>query len=186
MKKAWLITIALVTLLAGATGCGKYVPQESVPPAGDLNTPTVPTPVQSDFNFIFKYGVTGITALDTYQGTFTKDMVLDPAITIELTLSQPEMDSVYQKMVEIDFWKYPDEFSVSVPEGERKAEVTPYSTYFFQVTYAGKTKELLWHDKIMNPDAKADKLKGLINLIINIIESKEEYKKLPAQHGGYI
>jgi hypothetical protein len=183
MKKGWLITIALVILLAGATGCGKYIPEASTTPAGGLNTPTL---AQSNFNFIFKYGVTGRTTLDTYQGTYTKDMVMDPDITIELTLSQEEMDSIYQKMVEIDFFKYPDEFSVSVPEGERKAEVTPYSTYFFQVTYGEKTKELLWHDKIMNPDEKADKLKGLINIIINIIESKEEYKALPKANGGYI
>jgi hypothetical protein len=186
MKKILIITLGLILILAvltGATSCGKYIPEESTPSGGDLNPPTL---AQSDFNFIFKYGVTGRTTLDTYQGTYTKDMVMDPDITIELKLSQEEMDSIYQKMVEIDFFKYPDEFSVSVPVSERKAEVTPYSTYFFQVTYGDKTKELLWHDKIMNPDEKADKLKGLINFIINIIESKEEYKALPKANGGYI
>ena len=113
-------------------------------------------------------------------------MVMDPAITIGLVLSAEEMDSVYQKMTEIDFFNYPDKFSVDVPEGEIKGEVTPYSTYFFRITYGGKTKELLWHDKITNSDERADKLKELINLIRNIVESREEYKNLPEAGSGYL
>ena len=64
--------------------------------------------------------------------------------------------------------------------------MTPYSTYFFRVTYGTKSKELLWHDKITNSDEKADKLKELITLIRNIIESKEEYKILPEPRSGYL
>ena len=56
--------------------------------------------------------------LDTFKGTYTKDMVMDPSITVPLSLSEEEMDRIYQKMVEIDFFNYPDKFSVSVPPGE--------------------------------------------------------------------
>ena len=175
MKKVLLLILASLCLVV--SGC------VSIATAQETGSDT---PEKPGFNFIFKYGVTGRNTLDTFHGTFTKDMVMDPAITIGLVLSAEEMDSVYQKMTEIDFFNYPDKFSVDVPEGEIKGEVTPYSTYFFRVTYGGKTKELLWHDKITNSDERADKLKELINLIRNIVESKEEYKNLPEAGSGYL
>jgi hypothetical protein len=138
-----------------------------------------------DFNFIFKYGITSRNILDTYHGTFTKDMITAPGITIELTLTVEEMDSIYLKMVEIDFFHYPEEFKVEVT-GEIISTVTPYSSYYFEVEYGPDVKILAWEDEITNPDEKADKLEELINLIINIIESKEEYKALPKANGGYI
>jgi hypothetical protein len=139
-----------------------------------------------NFNFVFKYGVSGGNTLDTFQGTYTRDMILDPAVTINLTLTTGEMNSIYQKMLEIDFFNYPDKFSVHVSDNETKTEVAPYSTYFFRVEYNGKTKELLWHEKYVNTDPPADKLKELINFIKSIIESKNRYKALPKPSGGYL
>jgi len=141
---------------------------------------------EPEFNFIFKYGFSGRNTLNTFQGTFTKDMIFDPAITINLTLTAEEMKSIHDKMIDIDFFNYPDKFSVIVPVGQAETRVTPYSTYFFKVTYNGRTKELLWHEKVTNSEEKADKLRELIKLIRNIIESKEEYKKLPEPRSGYL
>jgi hypothetical protein len=173
MKKVYLIIITgLIILLTGMTGC--------TPGDAGANTDN------DNFNFIFKYGFSGRNTLDTFAGTFTKDMGLEAPITIELRLSQEEMNSIYQKMVEIDFFNYPDRFSVNVPPGEPKTRVTPYPSYFFKVTYQGHTKELLWHEKITNSEARADKLRELIALIKGIIESKEEYKKLPEPKSGYL
>ncbi len=139
-----------------------------------------------NFNFIFKYGVSGGNTLDTFHGTYARDMILDPAETINMTLTSEEMDSIYQKMLEIDFFNYPDKFSVTVADNETKTLVAPYFTYFFRVEYNGKTKELIWHDKYVNSDPPANKLKELINLIVGVIESKDEYKALPAPTGGYM
>jgi hypothetical protein len=178
-----LIIMTLVMLLAGVISCGQNIAGASTQSAGDL---TPPAPVQSGFNFIFKYGVTARNTLDTFQGTFTKDMVMDPAITIKLALSQQEMDDIFQKMVEIDFFNYPDKFSVNVADNETKVQREPYPTYFFLVENGGKTRELLWHDKYVNSDIKGDKLKELINFIQHIIESKEDYKQLPEPRSGYL
>ena len=150
-------------------------------------TPITPgTTTPADFNLVFKYGITARNTLDTYEGTYTKDMIMDPSITIELRLSREDMDKIYQKMLQIDFFSYPDTFAIAVTPGESVSEVTPYSTYFFKVTYASHTRELLWHDKIVRKDEKAERLKELIDLIRGIIESKEEYKKLPEPRGGYL
>lgn len=166
MKKILLVIFATVLLVLA--GC-----------AGDDTQ-------EGEFNFIFKYGVTGTNVLDTFHGTFTKDMISEAPITIDFSLTAEEMDSIYQKMLEIDFFSYPDEFEVTVPEGELARMVTPYSSYYFKVQYAGGTKELTWEEEIINPDEKADKLKELIFLIRDIIELKPEYLVLPEPSGGYL
>jgi hypothetical protein len=170
MRKVWLtiITLALVVALQGVIGCDEQPSEES------------------DFNLIFKYGITARNELNTFKGTYTKDMVMDPPITVELSLSKGEMDRIYQKMVEIDFFDYPDKFSVSVPPDEPIGMVTPYASYYFKVEYDSQIKELRWEDEITNPDEKADRLRELIMFIRDIVESKEEYKKLPEPTSGYI
>jgi hypothetical protein len=170
MKKAplFMTSLLLAIILLGATGCDN------------------PAPEKPSFNLIFKYGVTAKNELDTFKGKFTKDMITDPSITIELSLSEEEMESIYQKMMEIDFFNYPDRFKVNVPPGELTGMVTPYSTYYFKVEYNSQVKELWWGDEITNPDQKAEKLRELIMLIRNIVESKEEYKQLPEPRSGYL
>jgi hypothetical protein len=179
MKKALLLSVCLILsgLFLLLTGC------ESIATAQGAADNTSP---KSDFNFIFQYGVTGGNELDTFQGTYTKDMVIDPPITINLSLSKEEMGSIYQKMLEIDFFNYPDDFTVTVPPGELTGMVTPYSSYYFMVESKSGEKELKWEDKITNPDEKAGKLRELITLIRSMIESKEEYKQLPEAKSGYL
>ena len=170
MKRRWaiMIVLALVAALLGTVGC------------------SAPPPSPSNFNLIFKYGVGARNELNTFDGTYTKDMIMDPSITVNLSLSKEELDRIYQKMIEINFFGYPDEFSVSVSPGEPAGMVTPHLSYYFRVEYDSKVKELRWEDNITNPDKKAEKLRELINLIRDIIESKEEYKKLPSPRGGYL
>lgn len=143
------------------------------------------TAQKSGFNFIFKYGVMARNELNTFQDKFTKDMISDPSVTIDLVLTTAEMDSINQKMVDIDFFSYLDEFKVEVT-GDIIGMVTPYSSYYFKVEYASGIKELSWEDEITNSDAQGDKLKELINLIKGIIESKAEYQALPKPSGGYV
>jgi hypothetical protein len=179
MKKVLLLIVCLISssLFLYLTGCDNINPANG---SADNN------PQESDFNFIFKYGVTAKNELDTFKGKFTKDMITDLSITIELSLSEVEKESIYQKMVEIDFFSYPGRFKVNVPPGELTGMVTPYSTYYFKVEYNSQVKELWWGDEITNPDQKAEKLRELIMLIRNIVESKEEYKQLPEPRSGYL
>lgn len=140
--------------------------------------------LDAGFSFVFKYGVTLRNELDTFNGTYTKDMILAPSITINLNLSGEELNQILSKMEEIDFFNYPDVFEV--PPSELTQVVTPYTKYYFKVRYGSYTKELRWDDEIRNPNEQADRLRELINLIRSIIESKDEYKKLPEPKGGYL
>ena len=180
MTRAVTTTLGAVTMLvvSSIVACGLFVSEQR---------PIAPTtPDESNFNLIFKYGVGAWNELNTFEGTYTKDMVVDPSIAVNLSLSNDELGRIYQKMIEIDFLNYPDRFSVFVPLGGAVVNMTPHSSYYFRVEYDSKVKELWWNDGIINRDEKAEKLRELIRLIIDIIESKEEYKKLPSPRGGYI
>ena len=111
---------------------------------------------------------------------------MDPSITVNLSLSKEELGRIYQKMVEIDFFDYPDEYKATVFPWQSKGLKLPYSSYYFRVEYDSKTKELSWKDNILNKDKRAEKLRELIKFIRDIIESKEECKQLPPARGGYI
>lgn len=138
------------------------------------------------FNFIFKYGIEAGNELDTFKRTYTKDMVEDPPVKVEMSLSKEEMGRIYQKMLEIKFFDYPEKFSVTVSPGEPVGRVTPNPSYYFKVTSDSKVKELWWDDNITNKDEKAERLRELVEYIISIIESKREYKELPPSRGGYL
>lgn len=123
--------------------------------------------------------------LDTAVGTFTKDMISAPPLTVPLALSPAELDGIYSKMVEIDFFGYPGEFAIGLPPNATTIARTPSDKYYFKVTSGGQVKTLFWDDYIMNPDAQASRLRELIRLIKGIIESKDSYRALPPASGGY-
>lgn len=177
MKDRKLLYGTLVVVVLAIGGCGLFVSKQPI-----ISPPMTP----DEFNLIFEYGVGAKNELNTFQGRYTKDMIVDTPITVNLSLSKEELDRIYQKMVEIGFFDYPDKFAISVPSGEIVGGVTPYHSYYFKVEYNSKIKELSWEDEITNKDERADRLRELIKLIIDVIESKEEYKKLPSPTGGYL
>ena len=82
-------------------------------------------------NIIFRYGVSGgkhLNELDTVKGYFQKDMVNKEPAWTRMDLTQDELDTIYQKMVDIDFFSYPKGFQPKL-EGEVIGDVTPFSTY---------------------------------------------------------
>ena len=130
----------------------------------------------ADFNFVFRYGVGAKNELNTVNQTFTKDMVMDPPLTIELKLTDSELAAVYKKMNDLKVF--------GINKGsEENVMVEPCSSYYFKAQFGSFRKELSWDDCQGKVN---DKLQQLTNFIIKIIESKEEYKKLPAPKGGYI
>ena len=182
MKKALITILSLIFLATAFAGCA-----ETISPVIPKTTHSVPPPASDEsFNLIFRFGVTAGNVLDTYQDKFTKDMIEDPPITIDLRLTETEMDRIYQKMVEIDFFNYPERFMITLPPGESTSIIIPFSIYYFKVEKGSQIKILQWDDRITNPDEKADNLRELIDLIKNIIAWKDEYRKLPPPKGGYL
>jgi hypothetical protein len=145
----------------------------------------------SDFEIVFKYGVKGPypeprNVLNTLRDTFTRDMVVDPPVTIRLLLTQGDLEAIRGKMDEIGFYVYPRGFRVNVSPGEAVGEVTPFSSYHVKVYSRGVlVKELYWDDNIFNKDESAEALREFFSLIIELIESKPEVKRMPQPRAGY-
>jgi hypothetical protein len=170
LKKSILISafFIIVLLISIITGCNTSTSEDR------------------DFNLIFRYGVHAGNELNTFKDEFTKDMILDPSIKIKMTLTEEELESIYNKMKEIDFFSYPDVFTIPIPPDGNISVVTPYLTYYFKVEFEGGSKELYWEDEIRNKNEDADRLRELTRFIEKIVESKEEYKKLPEPTSAYL
>jgi hypothetical protein len=146
------------------------------------NSGTSPEP--RNFNLKFSYGVGAKNVLNTYSGTYTKDLIVDGTTTVPFILSDRDIERIKEKMLEIGFYSYPDTFSV--PQGDTVVTVTPHSTYIFDVTNNSLVKHLYWSDHIVNQDSAAVKLRELITFIEGIIESNPGYLQLPPARGGYL
>jgi hypothetical protein len=131
----------------------------------------------ADFNLVFKYGVGAKNELDTFSQTYTKDMVMDPPITIKLKLTGQELADIYRKINSLKLFDKKEE-----PVGEN-VFVTPCRSYYLKTQVGSVQKDLSWddcHGKI------SDNLQRFANYVIPIIESKEEYKGLPTPKGLYL
>ena len=141
------------------------------------------------FHFILKYGQYAKNVLNTFEGTFTKDMVVDSIITIKFALSQEELDSIQNKMVEINIFEYPEKYQPWQDDGPPSNSVidhTSYNTYYFKIQLGNQLKEIFWTDSNWSKATKAIRLRNLISQIVMMIESKKEFKKLPPPLGLYL
>jgi hypothetical protein len=125
--------------------------------------------------------------LDTFKGEFTQDRVVEPSITIPLQLSVEQMKMIYEKMVEIDLARYPEVFEVQKPLiGEVVMISSPYN-YVLDVTNGQARFSMRWTDDIVQPrTARADRLRELFGLIIQMVQERTEYQQLPEVKFGCI
>jgi len=167
MKKTILIVVVVIILAIAGFVVFK---QSNIPPQNP------PAGGPTSFNLIFKYGVGAKNELDTFNQTYTKDMVMDPSVTIKFKLTDSELAGIYQKISDLKL------FDISQPT-EGNMMVTPCSSYYLKVQIGSDEKDMSWS----NCRGKInDKLQQFTAYIISIIESKEDYKKLPTPRGGYL
>lgn len=140
----------------------------------------LPSAKPKDFNFVFSYGVGSRNQLDTIKGKYTKDMVAEPSISTNLKLSDEEMNTIYSEMRNINILDYSKNFNP-----ENNAIRTPFYTYYIKIIADDIEKTISWEDENASPSKEAVQLRGLFKKIQEIIESKEEVKKLPKAEGGY-
>jgi len=140
-----------------------------------INFPLKSAP--ANFNLIFRYGIGAKNELNTFSQTYTKDMIMDPLVTVDFKLTDKELEDIYQKMNDLKLFDKKEE------PAKENMDVTPCSSYYLKIQSGSDQKELSWSDcygKI------SDKLQQFTDYIIKIIESKEEYKALPKSKGGYL
>jgi hypothetical protein len=179
----WLYHVVSVILAASlVAACGTPAPSATVPP---LPTRVYAPEPEANFALYFTYGACLTETLDTFQAAFSRSMCPpDPPVTISFALSAEEMRTIYLEMARIDFFGYPDQFSVVVPEGTVVCQVTPSESYHLKVRNGGMEKELYWTDDIVEPTTQqADQLRGFLKMVIDVIHGHPELKLVPEPSG---
>ena len=123
--------------------------------------------------------------LNTKDGTFTKDLISDGTKTTALKLSDDELIRVYNDIRKIGIINYPEVFKPG-SFGFTRRSVSPHPTYELTIEYNGQQKRVFWDDESLSEEAKAKQLRELIDQVVSIIESKDEFKQLPKPQGGYM
>ncbi len=136
------------------------------------------------FNASLKFGVNARNELNTFQDTFTKDLILDGSVTTRLVLSQADLDSLEARFLSIDIFSYPDTFVAQ--HTDTVAVVTPHTTYILKLTRDDRQKVLYWEDALISSDPRSTDLRSMFDFVRTLVEGKPEYKSLPPARGSYL
>jgi hypothetical protein len=145
-------------------------------------------PRANNFAFVFEdtpCGATPMNVLDSASKTLIHTPIGDSAsVTISFSLTNDELELIYQKAMSIRFFDYPSEFLI--PDEQIIGYQAPASTYKLSMTNGEITNSVTWHDDTMTkPNYKeAEQFRELINLIEDIIQSHPEIKQLPEPKAG--
>ncbi|QNU68572.1 hypothetical protein EHE19_009315 [Ruminiclostridium herbifermentans] len=158
--KGSIVGLLIGIIMTGAIGMAMYR-------SADIN---------SNFDFMLKYGYEGRSVINTYDDTYIKE----GSTIIKMKLSNDEMETILNEMHEIDIFNYPEAFPVY-------GHVNLPMKQYLEVTYNGKKKTIAWSLDNMPPfgfdldtyeDNEVLLLDRMANKIIRLIEAKDEYKKL--------
>jgi len=144
------------------------------------------SPQDRDFNIQFKFGVGGRNELNTFQNTYTKDLVMDGTVTVSLVLSENELQEIEARLVESGFFSFPDTLTVS-PDDSLYISIEPHAMFYFRVKHQSTVKTLYWDDSIVPfyTDVRRKKLQDIVVFVSNIITRKPEFLSLPPARGSY-
>lgn len=134
-----------------------------------------PVPSTS-FDFIFKYGVGAKNILDTFNDTYTKDMITDDPITISLKLTDEELDGIRQKIEELNLFQAKEESQI-------KMLMNPCTDYDLIVQTFAVQRRASSDGCTQGIDQQFAAFETYIR---SILETKTEYRALPEPQGGYM
>lgn len=154
---------------------------------------------KNKFNIIFKYGVEEEVnlllfkynrgpknILNTLKDTFEKDLILKGKAKTKLALTDSEMKEIETYIIEKNIMKYTEKITY-----ETKLDIGRIKSYL-TIYLSGQKKTIVWMNLGSRKDYTEDMKNQVENLnqlehrIVEMIEKKEEFKKLPDREGGYL
>ncbi len=131
-------------------------------------------------NIIFQFGTGAKNELNTFHGTFTKDLILDGTVTARLILTTEELEQIQQQIIEADFFSIPETFPL-------KEQLTlPDYSFYLMVNNGANTTAVRWNNNSQIDSSTEVRLNQLADFIISMISDKPEVKMLPPSKGGYL
>ncbi|QKS69877.1 hypothetical protein FLK61_24125 [Paenalkalicoccus suaedae] len=144
---------------------------------GSTTEDALPEDMPDDFAFALSYGLGGVSEINTYDDTYTKDLIVDGTTTTDFVLSDEELRTIYQAVLENDVLALPD-------EGDGLSCMEPHHKYNLQMTANGEDYSLIW-DSSCPTTAVSNWDDTMLEIHQNMIQPRDEYQELPAATGGY-
>lgn len=178
MKKKFMSVFTIALLL---TGCNEKENNLLVDVLSDVNLENnMPEEMPNDFDFLVQFGFQSKNEINTFENIVIKDLIAEGTVSTEISFTQEEKKKIYQKMREINIME-PKEL---IPE-ETNCVQTPYGEDKWKVKLNGETQTLYRTGKYCETTDHAKQLIEIRNFILDIVKSKDEYKKLPEAKGAY-
>jgi hypothetical protein len=126
-----------------------------------------------DFGFRFAYGLCTSEVLDTFKGTFTREMKPAPDLSVPVTLEAESLTAIHRAIADARFFVYPSEFRPGVPN------FAPGYHYRLTVQDAGRRHSVVWHDNARPSTPEADRLRQLFTTMRQVISAHPKVQQLP-------
>jgi hypothetical protein len=124
--------------------------------------------------------------VNTFNMTLQKDLILDGIAQTEFWFNMEEQNRILKKVSSVNFFELPDTFRYDYDLDSVLVFTSPNpGEQFLRIQYQQHDKIIYW----FYPLPKEENIQLLLELrdfIIEIIESKPEYKALPEARGAYI
>ena len=143
-----------------------------------------PTATEDDLPKVHLYYGWG-NELDTFAGTYQKDLVMDGYKKIPFELTDEELNRIVDKANAVGFFDFPDSITYDPTVDSLAMNIVPTPPpQFLRIQYDGKDHTVIWIYPLPAHNSTLEKLFELRDLIIQIIEAKPEYKALPPPRGA--
>ena len=166
MRRSWAYLALPLGIAVLLTGCD----------LGDPSAGADPQRVKVFFKYDFRDQV------DTFNGTLTKDLVLNGTVTVPFGFKRSEQDSLVAVLAQTDFFGLPDTL-YPMPN------VSIYPDPGFQVLrveFEGTTKSLVWMAVLDESDPRTGRVRELWARLRSLVQSTDTYRQLPPAEGAYL
>ena len=123
-----------------------------------------------------------VDELNTFEGTFTKDLVEDGSITVEFWLPKEDQESIIELAQELSFNSLPDTIP-ALPGVLITPNPSPDS---LRIKFEDMDKTVVWSYPNDSENTDYKKVIELSEHIMSIVKESETYKLLPEARGGRV
>ncbi|WP_391122714.1 hypothetical protein [Psychrobacillus sp. L3] len=183
LLKRLLFIIFLAFVLNACNQLNKDSTEVDVLRSNESTAQTMPEIKPNDFGFSIQFGEGKKNEINTFEGTVTKDLITDGTTTAAVTLTDEEMDEIYEKMKEVNIVET-KEFTPESIDGTICIQ-EPHEEDEWKITIDGENIIHSVSGAFCELTNDATQLIELRNYVFSIIRSKEEYIELPESKGWY-
>lgn len=121
-----------------------------------------------------------VDELNTFEGTFKKDLVMDGSVTVEFWLSKEDQESIKELADEVSFFSMPN----TIPAMPGVGINPDPSPDMLRVKFEDKDNTVVWSYPNDPENTNFNRVIKLSEHIMSIVKNSEIYKSLPEARGA--